>query len=178
MKASTLLLFLFLTVFTGDLHAQHHDPTPDHEFRNIRISTIILHTYIPTETVDGPELLIIPTFGLDIEYWFNPHWAIGLHNDIELESFEIKTAEGEFIERQFPVVLTLDAIWKPRRYWVLLAGPGYEITPEENFAVFRMGMEFEYEISHWLDISPNVMYDIRDNAFDTFSYGLGVGFRF
>lgn len=145
---------------------------------HFRVAALIMHTFIPTATATGSEVLIIPTLGLDLEYWFNPNWAIGLHNDIELESFEVETLEGIFVKRKTPFVFTLDAIWKPAEYWVFVAGPGFEYTPDETYTLFRLGIEYEFEFIEGIDLSPNLLYDIRQDAFDTFSYGLGIGFRF
>lgn len=172
------LVFLILALGLGltPLSAQEHQP--EHKEGHFRVAALILHTFIPTDTPTGAEVLILPTLGFDVEYWFNPRWAIGLHNDIELESFEVETEAGDLVKRKTPLVFTLDAIWKPKQHWVFLAGPGLEYTPEETFSLFRLGLEYEFEFVEGIDLSPNVVYDIRNNAFDTFSYGLGVGFRF
>ena len=82
------------------------------------------------------------------------------------------------MEREFPLVFTLDALWKPTHELVLLAGPGFEIETEESFFVFRLGFEYEIEFGgHW-DVSPSAFYDYRADAFGTWSIGLGVGKRF
>ncbi|KAA6438165.1 hypothetical protein ACD591_18580 [Rufibacter glacialis] len=142
------------------------------------MSAVLYHTYIGTETSDGKELLIVPSVGLDLEYWFNEKWGIGSHNDLELISFEVEDREGTFIEKETPVLLTLDVLWKPWKGLVLLAGPGVEFEKEENLFVIRGGLEYELELgSHW-DVAPTIFYDARKDAYNTFSVGIGIGKRF
>lgn len=175
----TFLFFLigFSSISFSQDHLIEHKAKSEQE-PHFRFAALILHTFIPTDTPSGPDVLILPTIGLDIEYWFNHKWAIGLHNDIELESFEVETEEGVFVNRKTPIVFTLDTIWRPKKNWVFLAGPGIEIESDKNYALFRLGVEYEFEFIEGIDLSPNLVYDIRNDAFDTFSYGLGVGFRF
>lgn len=143
-----------------------------------RVGFLIMHTFIPTTTSEGRELLILPSLGLDIEYWFSDRFGLGLHNDLELESFEVEKEEEEIIERSFPFVITLDGLFKIKRRWVLVLGTGLEIENNETFALFRTGLEYEVEIGKGWDLSPSFAYDFRLNAFDTWSVGLGVGYRF
>lgn len=170
MALLALLFTLLLSSF--DAVAQHES---GHHWR---VSAVMSHTMIPTETAEGATTLFIPSWGLDLEYWFNEHWAIGLHNDLELETFEVERNNNEFIRRQFPVVVTADALWMPTKRWVLLAGPGLEFDPRNTLKVFRVGVEYEYHLpDHW-DIAPAFYYDFRVNAFDTYSIGVGLGKRF
>lgn len=144
----------------------------------LRIGFLLMHTYIPTETSKGRELLVLPSIGLDIEYWFSERFGIGMHNDIELESFEVEKEEAEIIERAFPFVLTLDGLFKIGKKWVLVLGGGVELEADESFALFRTGIEYEVNIGPGWDLSPSFAYDFRVNAFDTWSVGLGLGYRF
>lgn len=158
-------------------HEAHQAPEM-HEFRQWRVAAVVYHTYIGTRTTEGRRTLIVPSLGLDIEYWFNEKWGIGSHNDLELVSFEVEREEEIFVERETPVLFTLDALWKPWKELVVMAGPGIEIEPKENLFVFRVGLEYEIEIgSHW-DVAPTIFYDSRTDAYDTFTMGLGIGKRF
>jgi len=143
-----------------------------------RIGFAVLHTYISTETTEGRENLILPSLGLDIEYWFNEKWGIGMHNDIEIETFEVEKEQGEFIERNFPLVLTVDALWKAWEELVIVVGGGVELEGSESFALLRTGLEYEIEFHEKWDLSPVVTYDFRLDAFDTWSMGIGIGRRF
>lgn len=184
------LLFFFLSILCLYSIAQnnteeHQHSNPDKEFHShnehhdLRVGLVVAHTYIPTNTIRGQETFIVPTIGLDIEYWVNHKWGIGLHNDLELEVFEVETDQGGiFIEKRFPILFTLDVLYKPYKGLVLLAGPGYEIEPNQNLYVFRAGIEYEVELNEVWDFAPVIVYDYRHNAFDTYSYGIGIGMRF
>ncbi|MDO6391061.1 hypothetical protein Q4E40_13040 [Pontibacter sp. BT731] len=157
---------------------QTYQAAERHVFKHWRVAAVMYHTYIGTRTSEGKRTLIVPSLGLDLEYWFNEKWGIGSHNDLELVSFEVEREEEVFIERETPVLFTLDALWKPWKELVVMAGPGIEIEPKENLFVFRVGLEYEIEIgSHW-DVAPTIFYDSRTDAYDTFSMGLGIGKRF
>lgn len=163
------------------LFSQNHDTSFDNNENesHFRISAGLAHTYLPEETTDGTQNLILPSIALDIEYWFNHRWGIGLHNDLELLNFEIKDNDDQvFIEREFPVLLTFDALWKPYKELVLFVGPGVELEQEKNYFVFRAGCEYEIPFSSNWDLAPLVFYDMRDGAYNTLTVGLGVGYRF
>lgn len=134
------------------------------------------HTLIPVEHTG--ENLLIPSWGLDLEYWWSSRWGLGLHNDLEIESFIIEESEEEFIERSYPLVMTLDALFKPMGGLVLLIGPGIEVAPEGSFWLMRAGLEYEFELAHHWDLAPTIFYDTREDSFQTWSFGLGVGKRF
>lgn len=167
--------FALVLLYAPFTHAQHHEHA---SFGHLRVGLIISHTLIPTLVEGEKENLLIPSWGMDIEYWITPRWGIGLHNDIEIETFEVLSGDHEYIERAYPLVFTLDAVWRPWRGLVLLAGPGVELERNRNLQVMRMGAEYEIEFHQGWDVTPNFFYDARSGAFDTWSLGLGVGKRF
>ena len=71
LKKKILVLLFLLNSYI--INSQEH-------FRNVRISPVLSHTYIPKATNDGDKTVIVPSIGLDIEYWFNKKWGIGFHN--------------------------------------------------------------------------------------------------
>ncbi|WP_299060413.1 hypothetical protein [uncultured Polaribacter sp.] len=147
-------------------------------FKHFRISPIISHTFIPVSTNEGDETVIVPSFGLDLEYWITKKWGFGFHNDIELETFEIEREHQLFVEKEYPIVLTFDALYKFKENWIFVAGTGVEFEKNENLFVIRTGLEYEVEFGkHW-DVAPTVFYDYRSNNTGTFSIGIGIGKRF
>ncbi len=141
------------------------------------MAVLLGHTFIPAGSQNNQRLLI-PSWGLDLEYWPASKWGIGLHNDLEIETFLIEKPEEEALERRYPLVITADLLYKPWKGLVLMAGPGVEVDPSQTFFLIRYGLEYEFEFSgHW-DIFPSVFYDSRKDAFDTWSIALGVGKRF
>ncbi|MBK7873811.1 MAG: hypothetical protein IPJ74_25695 [Saprospiraceae bacterium] len=149
----------------------------EQSFPHFRIAGLIGHTIVPTN-VSEKEHTIVPSWGLDIEYWRNEHFAMGLHNDIEIQSFIIEHGNDESLEREFPLVLTLDAIYKMSNGFVFQIGPGYEIEKNESFFLIRAGIEYEIEFGKDWDLSPAIFYDTRVHANDTWTIALGIGKRF
>lgn len=165
-------LFTLLLVSTVTLTFAQED------FKNFRISPILSHTYIPEATSEGRKNIIAPSIGLDLEYWINEKWGIGFHNDMELMNFEIEKDEYIYIEREYPIVLTLDGLWKFHKEWVLVLGSGIEIEKNKNLFIVRTSLEYEIELAkHW-DVSPSLTYDYRSDHFGTWSLGIGFGRRF
>lgn len=180
MKASiTTLVFLFFTLTVyGQQLVGTNEPVGNHEAKHFRVSALMYHTYIGTESSQGLNLLIVPSLGLDVEYWFSEEWGLGLHNDMELVNFEIIKDSEVLFERETPLLFTIDGLWKPNKGWVLLFGPGIEVERNHELFVIRGGFEYEIELKNHIDISPAVFYDLRAHAYDTFSMGIGVGKRF
>jgi len=186
MKGSMLVGFLailFVGLLPVTLLSQSHlEDNAHHDHHHSsgfwRMSIFMGHTYLPTNTITGRELLVLPSMGLDIEYWFNHTWGIGLHNDLELLTFEIEREEDVFVDREYPVLLTLDLLWHPQWGLVFYTGPGIELEPNENFFVFRAGVEYEINLGDVWDFYPSVFYDYREDAYDTFTVGLGFGRKF
>jgi hypothetical protein len=184
MKTIRTLVILFFCFFCyhSILFAQEHAAQiaePEHSFKHFRASAALYHTYIKTESATDKKYLIVPSLGFDLEYWFTEKFGLGSHNDLELISFEVEKEGHTTLERENPMLFTMDALWKPYKGLVLLLGPGVEFEKTENLFVVRGGLEYEFELksSHW-DISPTIFYDSRRHAYDTFSFGLGVGKRF
>jgi hypothetical protein len=170
-------IFLAITILLNviAINSQEHE---NEKFKHFRISPVLMHTYIPTATIDGNKTVIIPTLGLDLEYWFTEKWGFGFHNDLELLTFEIEKDNQLLVEKEFPVVLTLDALWKFHKNWVLIFGAGVEFEKNENLFIVRTGFEYEIEIGNHWDVAPTVFYDYRSNNFGTWSVGIGIGKRF
>ncbi len=174
------LLFagFFIFALAPLLKSQHQPHLQGQEpLRHWRTAVLIGHTFIPAG--NEPGRLIIPSWGFDLEYWGGEKWGIGLHNDLEIETFLVEhEGETEVLEREYPLVLTFDALFRPWKGLVLQLGPGLELERNEDFLLLRTGLEYEFEFGHHWDISPAFFYDTREGAYDTWSLALGVGKRF
>ncbi|MBK8655489.1 MAG: hypothetical protein IPN20_16630 [Haliscomenobacter sp.] len=87
--------------------AQHHEAPAEvktleqhSEFKHWRIAPLIGHTMVPAGT--SSDHFAIPSWGLDLEYWLNPKWGFGLHNDLEVQSFIVEHDGEEMLERESP----------------------------------------------------------------------------
>ncbi|NQZ76731.1 MAG: hypothetical protein HRT61_11635 [Ekhidna sp.] len=141
-----------------------------------RISPLIGHTFIALE--QGGEHTPIASWALDIEFWWSDHLGIGLHNDLEIESFVVVNQKGEHIERHFPVVTSLDLLVKVWKELVFYAGPGIEFDANESLEVVRLGLEYEFLLDKHFDIAPTFFYDNRFNQFNTWTVAFGMGYKF
>ena len=169
-----------LILFTVSVFGQHQ-PISDHgknEDSHFHISVAIGHTYLPESTINGKRTLTLPSIGFDLEYCFNTKFGIGLHNDIELVVFGVEEDEGTVINREYPLLLTADFLYKPLHNLVLFVGPGVELEKEENFAVFRTGIEYMAYVNDRISFSPILFYDFRVDAYNSLSIGIGMGYRF
>ncbi len=173
---NTFLLSALLLFLAGPLFSQ--EESLETKRRPLRFTASIGHTYLPKDTRVGKDVAILPSFGLDIEYWFSNRFAIGLHNDLELLHFQVVEENDIIIERDYPVLITFDVIINVYKGLTVYFGPGAELESHENFFVTRFGVEYEIEIGNNWDLHPVFFHDVRRNAYDTFSFGLGVGKRF
>jgi len=143
-----------------------------------RISIMIGHTHVPKGMVStGGGPLIIPSWGLNYSFLINEKWAIGWHNDMEISTYVINEGHGSEIERERPLITSLVGVFKPGKTVGFLAGIGREFEKHQNFWVFRVGIEFEFEINEFWDLSPSLIYDLKESVYDSWSIGLTVGRR-
>lgn len=173
-----LIFFLFFLVpqviFAQGIKEDHND-----HHKKFRISAAIGHTYLPKNTRVGKEFVNLPGINLDLEYWMSHKLGLGLHNDLELVHFEVRSEEEDvIIERDYPVLITLDVIYRAYKGLTLYAGPGVELEKNENYFVSRVGMEYEIEISKGWDVHPTLFYDFREGAYNTMTLAIGFGKRF
>jgi hypothetical protein len=170
---TTLLLALLVT---APLKAQEHasNLAPEDNGSGIRIAGVIGHTLVNTPGMDN---IFIPSWGLDVEYWFNHSWGIGMHNDVEIETFIVTNANGENVERVNPLVLTVDALYHFNNGFVITLGPGMEIEKGESFYLVRAGIEYEQDINKSFYLLPNLFLDQRLDGYNTWNIGLGVGLK-
>ena len=172
--------FVLFSLSANGLWGQYNIQQPhvhkENKHSNWRVAALIGHTYFP---IDHGVHLYIPSFGLDIEYWWSNQWGVGLHNDIEIENFEVVLESlNTVVNRSYPIVSTVDVLYKPWRELVVLIGPGIEADHREIFSLVRFGLEYEWMITDKWDVSPSIFYDTRFDAFDSWSIALGFGRHF
>lgn len=175
---SLFILFLWTALQSG-MYAQHHEHESE-GFKRHRISLVMGHTHIPRgiESADKKSSLIVPSWGLNYDFWFTPRWAIGSHNDMEISTYVIEDHHETEIERERPVILTLVGIFKPTHHIELLAGFGREFEKHHNFWVYRLGIEYEFDLpGHWL-LSPALIFDFKEDVYNSISLGIVIGKKF
>jgi hypothetical protein len=173
-----VLALLFTTFITyGQSHGVSHDD--EHEFKKFRAAINLGHAYIPAAQTAESKFVIIPVWGLDFQYWFSKKWGIALKNDIEIAKYTLDNEDDHDLKRENPLIISLPVLFSP---WdnglTFLLGPGIELEGHQNFSVFRLGMEYEFELpGHW-DFSPEIVYDLKDGHINSLTIAIGVGKRF
>lgn len=163
-------------------HTSLHTPTSsssdtgiENRFRHNRLSILMYHSYFKIKAPDGAHLVIIPSIGLDYEYWLSDRWGIGLHNDL---IFTHKVEQDLLSGNSFPFLTSIDGLYKVYKGLVLLVGPGIEFEEHDYLFFMRGGVEYEIHFgSHW-DVCPTIFFDNRRGANNACSIGLGIGKRF
>ncbi|PRP65919.1 hypothetical protein [Nonlabens agnitus] len=173
---TVFFLIISLCATQVSLAQQHHRIEQQTNTKGLRIAAIIGHTFINSDGIDGN--LYIPSWGLDLDYWFNHQWGIGLHNDVEIENFVVTKNNNETIERVNPLVLTLDGLYHLDNGIVISLGPGVELEKNESFFLARVGIEYEFDIANGFYVMPTLFYDQRFDGFSTTTFGLGIGHAF
>jgi len=143
----------------------------------LRVAVFLGHTFVALD--DEGHRSPIPSWGFDIEYWFSHKIGIGLHNDVEILNYVIETSDlEESLSREYPIVVTLDLLYRPWKNLVFFGGVGMEFEQNEDFLIYRIGIEYEIPFAdHW-DLCPSIFHDSRKDAFDTSTIMLGVGYSF
>ena len=140
-----------------------------------RITIAMANVHIPV--ADNMEqqgaFYIVPTWVVNYDYWFRNKFAIGLHNDIALQQYEVSFEEN-VITRNHPIVITVVGLYKVSPHWTFLLGAGREFEKNENFNLLRLGTEYGIEIQNNFEINFNFIYDSKFNAYDAFMFGFGL----
>lgn len=173
----TCVFFVLLTCFQINCKAQESEQ--EHSFHpHHQLGVVLSHAHV-FEGIgeDGKRnVLSLASWGLDYNYIFHPKWAVGLHTDLIIEDFKVKKAFGddEVIERSYPVAPAAMAIYKPGEHWSFLIGMGGEFAKEENFVLTRIGIEYGAELSKGWELAASFGYDLKWDAYDTWTIGIGI----
>jgi hypothetical protein len=165
--------------FYSTLFSQHHvadtaliPHTSLHGLKGSHRLTIGLgHTHVSEGKVDGKtQWLVMPSWSLNYDYWVSDKWAIGLQNDLILESFIIENNEEELIERARPLAVVPVALFKPGKNFTLLGGVGAEIAKGHTLATTRFGMEYGFHLPNNWEVGAAMVWDNKWNYYN--SWGL------
>ena len=183
LKLDSRLGLILLIVFSQPAYllAQEQEETKTvEEFKHHRVSLMISHTHIPkgVPSVASSTAVTVPSWGITYNYRINDKWAIGVHTDMEIATYLIEDANGDQLERSTPIIVALMGgynIWKGIE---LAVGFGREFEEHHNFWVYRFGVEYNIELGHHWDIAPALIFDIKENLYDSWTIGVVVGKKF
>lgn len=182
-KLKPLLVVLFIFQVSGqnlfgkedhaeDLHSKDGKP--------FRVAFFLGHGYIPAAEFEGHKFAIIPTYGIDFQYWFSNKWGIGFKTDIELAHYAVPDESGnQIILRNNPLVLAIPVIYEPFGHGLnIFAAPGIELEEHHNFSVFRFGIGYEVSVGKYFDCGTELVYDLKNGNINALTWAIGVGKRF
>jgi len=155
----------------------HDDDHGHHAFKRHKLAVLTGNTWVIKGNHDERTgAVLLPTFGLDYEYWFNHVFALGLYNDVTIGRYLVENEQEEEVKRENAVVFTVDAIVEPVHGWALYAGAGIELEHHEHLWVVRIGTEYAWELPKNWTIALTGAWDIKKH-YDSFSSGIVIGRR-
>lgn len=145
-------------------HSTKHKP-------QLRGAIMMANSHIPAAKEGGKSILIVPTWGVDVDYFFHKRWSVAVQSDIKLQSFEIED-NNVMLKRSFPVAVAGVIHFHTKRHWSFFAGPGYEFENDKNLFLVKTGTEYSFEINENVEIALNFMYENKVDFYDTWTFGI------
>ena len=174
-----MLLSFLIPVALLAQETEHEEKSNHNSEKHHRVSLMISHTHIPkgVPSVESSGAVIVPSWGLTYNYRFNK-WAIGIHTDMEIATYIIEDENGDQLERSRPIIVSLMGGYNIWQGFELAMGFGREFEENHNFWVYRFGIEYNIELGHHWDIAPALMFDVKENLYDSWTLGVVVGKKF
>jgi hypothetical protein len=180
-----------LLFFALNLHAQDHQSNPPaaSELKEVvhlhgepgikgkhRLTLELAHTGVSQGLKDGDRKWItLPSWAVNYDYWLSNKLGIGVHTDFILENFKVEEGGGnEIIERDRPVAPAAVVLYKISKHASFLAGAGAEFASSGTLFLNRFGFEMGWEVGHKWEVGGTLAYDIRWNAYDSWTLSFGV----
>lgn len=178
-KIRLLLILLLASInLTAQENETHGETEPFHVSHLLGINIGHAHAFQGVNPAGGRKSLILPYWGIDYTVHLSRKFAIGLHTDMIVETFEVETHEEavteEIIERTRPIAPALMGMYTPNEHWSFGAGAGVEFAKEGNLFLNRIGVEYAALMRGRWEAFALLQYDIRWNAYDTWTIGLGI----
>lgn len=188
LKSVLFLLFhiLWISNISGQEHNIEHPnkhmnetETDHHEFKHWRIAGGIGHSYLPAGNYESEEVsvLVIPTVGLDFQYWFNAKFGLALKNELEIISYVLEQGNSNELKREYPLISVLVGMYKLHNGASFYLGGGIEYEKHHNFFIAKAGIEYELELGRHWDVTPELYYFNKDGEFGGFGITVTFGKR-
>jgi len=170
-------LFVFtlfiLLMFSARINAQEEEKAHQHG-----LSFLVSHSYISQGKIDGKrEFIAAPSFGINYNYFLNEKWAIGLHNDVIIQSYIVENSSdnSEILEREFPLSNLIMGTYKINESIGIAVGGGIEWEKNGNLGVFRVGVDYGLELNtKGLELVFTFNYDNIIDTYNSVNFGLGL----
>lgn len=181
MKVKLFLTLVAVLAFYSVALGQENNESESHKKHSFTLS--IGHTHVGEGIRDQKKNnLILPSWGFNYDFHINERWAIGLHNDLIIEEFEVEIEDKDQVlitaKRTRPVSMAITGSYRLNKFLIVSAGAGREFAPEEDFTIFRLGLEPYFELPNNFEIVGTFAVDFRVDAYNAFNLGLGVAKKF
>lgn len=168
MKKSFLLLSVLLGLagygFAQEEESEAHRP-------KIRAAILMANSHVPNSFEGEKKVILLPTWGVDVDYFFHRKWSVALQGDVKIQSFEVEH-EGISLERSYPVAFATVIHYHALRHWSFYVGPGYELEKSENLFLVKFGSEYSFEITEDFEIALNLAYENKEELYDAWTFGV------
>tara|TARA_R110002012_G_scaffold321809_1_gene551543 strand:+ start:46909 stop:47451 length:543 start_codon:yes stop_codon:yes gene_type:complete len=170
-----------ILIFANCLFIQAQEADEDKPKKHA-IQFLLGHTQIQESVHENGNKtwLSVPSFELNYNFELTEKWSIGLHTDIVVEDFSVEnySDENTIIKRSKPIAPAIVTSYKFCNNFSALIGFGGEFSKEENFALVRLGIEYSYEFHEIWELVSNITNDLKIDAYNSFSIGIGVARKF
>lgn len=140
-----------------------------------RLSIGLGHTSISKGEREGKtQWIATASWSLNYDYWLSDRWAIGLQNDIILETFIIEDHKNEFIERKYPVSIVPVALYKPGEHLSIIGGVGVEFSEGHNLALTRIGLEYGFHVHKNWEVGACLLWDNKWDYYNSWAIAFTV----
>jgi hypothetical protein len=151
-------------------HAEHEGPSHRHKVTLV-MAYSLLNSHVDEST---NNILVVPTFGLNYDFFFHQKWGVGFHSDIVLQQFKVESHDGhEELIRENPVAICAVGLFKPLPSLTLIAGYGIEIEKHENIQLFRFGVEYGFHLPGNWELGFALEFDRKINTYNSWMFGAG-----
>lgn len=138
-----------------------------------QLAFVLGYTHIPSafEEGNGSEAVFVPTVGVDYFIHFKEKWRIGVVVDYEFAKYLVDFNQEE-LKREGALITGILIGYAFAEKWNVLVGPGVELEKNKNIAVFRSGLEYEFELGGGWGLFPSANFDFKQ---EYSSYALNIG---
>jgi len=133
------------------------------------------YTFLKSDVDESTNnIQVVPTFGLNYDFFFHQKWGVGLHTDILLQQFKVEThGEEEVLVRENPVAICAVGLLKPVPSLMLIAGYGIELEKHENIQLLRLGIEYGFHLPGNWELGFALEFDSKLNTYNSWVFGAG-----
>jgi hypothetical protein len=174
LKPSVYFLLFFIT--SNCLSQTDHSKEKHHGMKSShRITLGLGHTSVSEGEVDGEtKWLAMPSWSLNYDYWISDKWAIGLQNDLIVESFKVEEHDKEILERHYPLSVVPVVMFKPANILSIIGGVGEEFASGHSITLTRLGLELGFHIPGNWEVGGALVWDAKWDYYNSW----GVSFTF